>query len=147
NDMRALPVAAAMVVGLTVSAAAQFIGPGVGYPGAANAPGFGTAPAAPPPGEPPCFREFTPLRDEAQKRANIFKTAMEKKPAREEACELIKSFSAAEAKVVRFITTNAQKCGVPPEAITQMKSNHSRTRKVENQICNAAAAPQRPTGP
>ena len=146
--MRALPVAAAMVVGLTVSAAAQILGPGMGFPGAGGtAPGFNTAPAAPPPGEPPCFREFTPIRNEAQKRAETLKAAMQKKVPREEACKLIQNFSAAEAKVVHFVSTNQQKCGIPPQAIGQMKQNHERTVKMANQVCNAANAPQRQQGP
>jgi len=147
--MRALPIAAAMVVGLTVSAAAQMMGPGMGFPGAGagGAPGFNTAPAAPPPGEPPCFREFTPIRNEAQKRAEILKAAMQKKVPREEACKLIQSFSAAEAKVVHFITTNAKSCGIPQQAAAQMKQNHDRTVKMATQVCSAAAGPQRQSGP
>ena len=148
--MRALPVAAAMVVGFTMSAAAQMVGPGVGYPGAGGAPNWNNAPPAPPPGQPqmpPCFKEFTPIRDEAQKRANVLKAAMQKKVPREEACSLIKSFSAAEGKVVKFVTANAQSCGIPPQAVGAMKANHERTVKMETQVCSAASAPQRPTGP
>jgi hypothetical protein len=148
--MRALPVAAAIVVGLTMSAAAQVLGPGMGYPGAGGAPNWNNAPPAPPPGQPqlpPCFKEFSPIREEAQKRAEILKAAMQKKVPREEACKLIKNFSAAEAKVVKFVTTNAQECGIPSQAVGQMKSNHDRTVKMETQVCNAAAGPQRQTGP
>lgn len=154
--MRALPVAAALVVGFTMSAAAQMVGPGMGFPGAGSAPNWNNAPPAPPPGQPqvppqgqmpPCFKEFTPIRDEAQKRANVLKTAMQKKVPREEACNLIKSFSAAEGKVVKFVTANAQSCGIPPQAVTAMKANHDRTVKMETQVCSAANAPQRPTGP
>ena len=48
--MRALPVAATVFFGLTFGAAAQMLGPGMGFPGAgAGMPGFNTAPAAPPP--------------------------------------------------------------------------------------------------
>src|SRR5262249_55188784 len=146
-DMRALPVAAAMVVGFTLSAAAQVLGPGMGYPGAGGAPNWNNAPAAPPPGqprEPPCFKEFTPIRAEAQKRADILKAAMLKKVPREEACGLIKNFSAAEAKVVKFISANAQNCGIPQQAVAQMKTNHDRTVKMETQVCSAASAPQAP---
>jgi hypothetical protein len=150
--MRTLPVAAAMVVGLTISAAAQVLGPGMGFPGAGagGAPNWNSAPPAPPPGQPqapPCFKEFTPIRDEAQKRAEVLKAAMQKKVPREEACTLIKSFSAAEAKVVKFVTANAQGCGIPPQAVTTMKTNHDRTVKMETQVCAAAAGPQRQTGP
>ncbi len=150
--MRALLVAAAMVVGLTVSAAAQVLGPGMGYPGAGGfngggAPNFGNAPPAPPPGEPPCFREFSPIRDEAGKKAEILKAAMQKHVSREEACKLIKNFSAAEAKVVRYVTVNAKACQIPPQAVGQMKANHDRTLKMENQVCNAAPAPAQQAGP
>jgi len=146
--MRALPVAAAMVVGFTMSAAAQMLGPGMGYPGAGGAPNWNNAPPAPArPQEPPCFKEFTPIREEAQKRAEVLKAAMQKKVPREEACTLIKSFSAAEAKVVKFITTNAQSCGIPPQAVTAMKSNHDRTVKMETQVCSTASGPRAPTGP
>ena len=152
--MRALPVAAAMVVGLTMSAAAQMLGPGMGFPGAGGAPNWNNAPPAPPPGmpqgrpqEPPCFKEFTPIRNEAQKRAEVLKAAMQKKVPREEACTLIKNFAAAEAKVVKFVSTNAQSCGIPPQAVSAMKTNHDRTVKMENQVCNAASGPQRQTGP
>src|SRR4051812_38920714 len=117
--MRALPVAATLLLGLTVSAAAQMLGPGM------NMPGFNTAP---PPQqqrqEPPCMQEFAPLRGEAEKRANALKAAMQKKVAREEACTLIKRFAEAEAKVVKYVTTNAQQCGIPPQAVAQMKGNH-----------------------
>jgi carbon-monoxide dehydrogenase small subunit len=49
----------------------------------------------------------------------------------EEACALIKSYSAAEGKIVKFIQTNAQTCGIPPEAATQMKANHDRTLRTQ----------------
>jgi hypothetical protein len=149
--MRALPIAATMILGLTFGAAAQMLGPGMMTPGGA-APNWNNAPPAPPPGmqqrpqEPPCFKDFAPLRAEAEKRANVLKAAMQRKPAREEACTLIKSFSAAEAKVVRYVTANAQSCGIPAQAVTQMKSNHDRTVKMQTQVCATAAAP-RPAGP
>ena len=149
--MRALPVAATLFLGLTFGAAAQMLGPGMGFPGAgAGMPGFNTAPAAPPPQqpqEPPCFREFAPMKAEAEKRANALKAAMEKKVPREEACGFVKSFSAAEAKLVKFVTTNAQTCGIPPEAVKQMKANHDRTMKAQTQICSQNAGPPKPTGP
>lgn len=152
--MRALPVAATLFLtvflGLTAVSSAQMMGPGMGFPGAGGAmPGFGTAP--PPPQqqqEPPCFREFAPMKAEAEKRAMALKAAMEKKVPREEACTFVKSFSASEAKLVKYVTTNAQTCGIPPQAVTQMKANHDRTLKAQTQICsqNAGAAPK-PTGP
>jgi hypothetical protein len=137
--IRLVPIAAIAVLGLTMSAAAQMIGPGMPMPG-----------QAPPQQQPPCFAEFKPLRDEAEKRGLTLKNAIQKKVSREEACTLIKSYAAAEAKVVKFIQTNASWCGIPPEAASSMKANHVRTLQSEKQVCSgggAAAGPAKPTGP
>ena len=145
--MRALPVAATLFLGLTFGAAAQMLGPGMGFPGAGGG-GFNTAP--PPPQqqqEPPCFREFAPMRAEAERRANVLKAAMQKKVPREEACTHIKFFAAQEAKVVKYVTTNAQSCGIPAEAVKQMRANHDRTLKAQTQVCSQNAGPAKPTGP
>jgi hypothetical protein len=164
-SMRAVPIAAIFTIvglttlGLTLSANAQTFGAGAGFPGAApgmgfpgGAPGMGFPGAAPPPQQqqmPPCFQEFAPLRAEAEKRANAIKTGMEKKLPREEICTLFKSFSAAEAKVVKFIVANAQSCGIPPEAATQMKANHTRSLRTQKQVCEGGgvAGAQKPAGP
>lgn len=152
--MRALPVAATLFLGLTVGATAQMLGPGMGpgmgFPGAGGgAPNWNNA--APPPQqqqqEPPCFKEFAPMRAEAEKRANVLKAAMQKKVPREEACTHIKSFAAAEAKVVNFVTKNAQTCGIPPQAVAQMKQNHSKTMQAQTQVCSQNAGPAKPSGP
>jgi len=139
-SIRAVPLAALMIVGLAASASAQFLAPGLPMPG-----------QAPPQQQqqmPPCFKDFAPLKAEAEKRGLAVKHAMEKKVSREEACALIKNYSAAEAKIVKFIVANAQSCGIPAQAATAMKANHERTVKTEHQVCTlgAAGAP-RPTGP
>ena len=144
--MRALPVAATLFLDLTFGAAAQMLGPGMGFPGAGG--GFNTAPLPQQqPQEPPCFREFAPMKADAEKRAGVLRTAMEKKVPREEACGHIKSFAAAEAKVVKFMTANAQTCGIPPDAVKQMRANHDRTVKAQTQVCSQNAGPAKPSGP
>jgi hypothetical protein len=119
-----LTIAAVALIGLTASAAAQMLGPGMPVPG------------APPPQqqEPPCFKDFVPLRTDAQ-------------AEREEICNLIKIFSVAEAKVVKFVEKNQQFCGVPAEAVAQMKANHQRTVASTNQVCSAGPTAGRPSGP
>jgi hypothetical protein len=138
--IRLVPIAAIAVLGLTVSAAAQMLGPGMPMPG-----------QAPPQQQlPPCFADFKPLRDEAEKRGLALKAGIQKKVTREQACALMKSYSAAEAKVVKFIQANASWCGIPAEAATAMKTNHTRTQQSEKQICSdggMAGGPPKPTGP
>src|SRR2546423_13864177 len=112
-----LQLAALMTLGLTASAAAQFLAPGMPMPGQQQQQQ-----------QPPCFREFAPLKAEAEKRGLAVKTATEKKekPAREEVCTLIKRYSEAEAQLVKFIKDNSAKCGIPPEASAPMQANHGR---------------------
>ena len=131
-----LSLATAALVGLTVSAAAQMMGPGMPIPG-----------AAPPQQQmPPCFKDFTPLRDDAQKRAGALQAALKRKAPREEICSLIKSFGVAEAKVVNFVDKNQQQCGIPPDAVKQMKVNHQKTAASTSQVCAAGPA-GKPGGP
>lgn len=139
-SIRAVPLAALMIVGLAAGASAQFLAPGMPMPG--------QAPPQQRQQEPPCFKDFAPLKAEAEKRGKALQSAMQKKVAREEACTMIKSYSAAEAKVVKFIVDNAQNCGIPPQAATAMKANHEKTLHAQHQICTVGAAgAQRPTGP
>ena len=134
--MRLAPIAAAMVAGMTVSAAAQFMAPGMPPPGYSQ----------PQQQMPPCFNEFAPLKAEAEKRGLAVKGAIDRKAGREEACTLIKRYSEAEAKMLKYIVANASACGIPAEAAAQMKSNHGRTLKTVTQVCSTAG-PARPTGP
>ena len=108
-----------------------------------------SAQQAMPGGQPPCFNEFVPLRKEAEERAAVIRAGMEKKAERLELCQAFKNFAVAEDKVVKFVEANSVWCGIPPEAVKQMKANHSRTIKTRNQVCNAAlpaaSAPRPPS--
>jgi hypothetical protein len=69
-SIRAVPLAALMIVALGAGASAQFLAPGLPMPG--------QAPAQPPQQQmPPCFRDFAPLKAEAEKRGMTLKKAME----------------------------------------------------------------------
>jgi hypothetical protein len=128
---RVLPLACLLTLAGAWPVAAQFMPPG----------------AAPPPQMPPCFNEFMPLRQEAEKRAGAVRDANAKHATPQEACQLIGRFSAAEAKVVKFAADHGFSCGIPPEAIKQMKTNHEHTVELHKRVCTAAASPPRPTGP
>ena len=135
---RVLPLACLLALTGAWPAAAQFMPPGA--PGAPGAPGGG--------GMPPCFNEFMPLRQEAEKRAGAVRDAGAKHQMTPQlACQLIGRFSEAEAKVVKFVTANGAACGIPPDAVKQMKTNHDRTTEMHKRACTAAASPPRPAGP
>src|SRR5262249_15632272 len=134
-SIRAVPVAALMIAGLATSASAQMMGPGMYMPG--QSPFQQQLPQ-----EPACLTDFAPLKAEAEKRGLALKKAMEakQKPSREDACNMLKGYSAAEAKVVKFIVDNSKSCGIPPEAAVAMKANHQRTMDTQNKICAAGPA-------
>jgi hypothetical protein len=100
-----------------------------------------------PAGKPPCWDDFSPLRDEAQKRANAVRVAQERKASLPEACQLITRFIEAEARVVKFAQDNGVWCGIPAEALKQMKDSHGKSNELRKRVCGAAAAPPRPAGP
>jgi hypothetical protein len=126
---RACLLASALAVLSTVEAGAQFAPPGGQQQ------------------QPPCYNDFLPLRQEAEKRAGAVRAASEKKASPQEACQLMGQFADAEAKVVKFVETNGTWCGIPADAVQQMKANHGKTLQIRKRICTAAAAPARPAGP
>jgi len=162
---RALPLACLLAVAGAWPATAQFPPPGAGQAppqfspnGAAAAPQFAPPPAgggaaapqfAPPGGggAPPCFNEFMPLRQEAEKRALAVREANSKHATPQEACKLIGRFSEAEAKVVKFVRDKGSACSIPGEVAKQMAANHEHTTELLKRVCTAAASPPRPAGP
>jgi hypothetical protein len=96
---------------------------------------------------PPCLQEFGKLRDETQKRGAAIQAAGKRKAPPQEACALFNAFSAAEAKLLKFATTNMASCGIPPQVPEQIKKGHVRTEDIRSKVCQAAAAPPRPAGP
>ena len=95
------------------------------------------------------MKAFTPLRAEAEKRGKMIKAAMDKKAGPDEACKLIKDYSKAELKMVKYIETNAAKCGIPPQIGEQMKATHKGTEATQKRACDAAQQVQQrgPAGP
>lgn len=96
---------------------------------------------------PPCVVEFGKLRDEAQKKAGAIRAASERKADPKEACGLFNSFSAAEAKLIKYAIDKAASCGIPPEVATNLKRQHAKTVEIQTKVCRVAAAPPRPQGP
>ncbi len=97
------------------------------------------APAFAQMGPPPCMNEFMPLRDDAQKKAAAIKAASDRHATPVEACQLFKVFSAAEAKVMKYVEQNGTWCGMPPDLYNTMKTNHAKTVEIQTRVCKAAA--------
>jgi hypothetical protein len=130
--------------------------PQASFPTNGTAPigGAGAFSAAPPtqagPG-PDCMKAFVPLREEAEKRGKLIKAASDRHAAPDEACKLIRNFSQAELKMIKYVETNAAKCGIPPNVGAQMKDSHKNTESMQTRVCNVAQQmanqPHGPAGP
>jgi hypothetical protein len=132
-----LPILAALTVSVIPASAQMGMGPA----------GPGAGPGWPSQQPPPCVAEFVKLREAVEKTGLAAKAAHDKNATREQMCEIIKTFAAAEEKMVKYADVNATSCGIPAEAVKQMKGNHVHTALIRKQVCSAgpAAAPAAPT--
>src|SRR5258708_24247516 len=118
------------------------------FPAAGAAPVTGAAfernPAPPSQAGPPdeCMKGFVPLREDAEKRGKLIKAASDRHAPPDEACKLIAGFGQSEIKMIKYVETNAAKCGIPPQIADQLKTGHATTAKRQTQRCHAAHPPQ-----
>jgi len=124
----------------------------IGAPPAASPfPSAGAAPVASVPGgfspAPPtqsagpsdaCMRNFIPLREDAAKKGKMLEAAGKRKAGPDEACKLIRNYSAAEVKMIKYVAANATKSGIPAQVADQLKNGHERTETMEQKICTIA---------
>lgn len=99
-----------------------------------------------------CMKNFVPLREEAEKRGKAIKTASDKHASAAEACKLIGNYSQAEVKMIKYVETNASKCGIPAQIADQLKAGHKNTEGLLKRVCGAAeqqaqAQSRGPAGP
>jgi hypothetical protein len=95
-----------------------------------------------------CTKGFVPLRDDAEKRGKMIKAASDRHAPPDEACKLIASFGQAEIKMIKYVETNAAKCGIPPQIADQLKTGHKNTETMQQKVCAVAQqAAQQQKGP
>jgi hypothetical protein len=104
-------------------------------------------PAGPPPGAqaPAVCMTFPPIREQTEKDGGANKIASDRKASREEICKLFNKFVASESKMVNFLVTNAKVCGVPPDAIKHVRTQHARSQQIRKQVCSAGPGPAAPS--
>jgi hypothetical protein len=95
-----------------------------------------------------CMKGFLPLRAEAEKRGKLIKAASERHAPPDEACKLIGNFSQAENRMIKYVETNAAKCGIPAQIHEQLEKGHKNTETMEKKVCAVAEQQQKgPAGP
>jgi len=116
--------------------------------GGAGGGAFSAAPPTQGGGGEDCMKAFVPLREEAEKRGKLIKAASDRHAPPDEACKLIRNFSQAETKMLKYIETNSAKCGIPPQVGAQMRDGHKNTEAMASKVCNVAQQMQnQPRGP
>ena len=89
-------------------------------------------------------------RNQSNYLGNVLRLAAgERKATPDEACKLIGNFGQAEIKMIKFVETNAARCGIPPSVAEQMKTGHKNTEGMRAKVCAAAQQVQQrgPAGP
>jgi len=96
-----------------------------------------------------CMKGFMPLREDAEKRGKLIKSASDRHASPEEACKLIGNFSQAEIKMIKYVETHSAKCGIPPQIADQLKAGHKNTEGMQQKVCAVAQQQQQrgPAGP
>jgi len=88
--------------------------------------------------------DFMPIRAAVEKGGAAIQAAVKRKAPAPEVCKLFQTFTAASAKMLKFMETNKAVCGVPDQAIEGAKKNLTQARRVRTQACKAAEAPRPP---
>ncbi|HET7850599.1 MAG TPA: hypothetical protein VFL51_16210 [Pseudolabrys sp.] len=97
--------------------------------------------------QPPCFKEFSALRDDAVRKADAIRAAQKKKVPPAEACKLLTALAAAQAKMLKYAEANATWCGIPQQIVSEIATGHKQADGIRARVCKVAAAPPAPRGP
>jgi hypothetical protein len=94
------------------------------------------------------MKDFTPLREDAEKRGKLIKEASERHASAEEACKLIGNFGQAEIKMIKYVEVHSAQCGIPAQVADQLKAGHKNTEGMQKNVCAVAQQQQKgPAGP
>jgi hypothetical protein len=85
-----------------------------------------------------CMNGFLPLREDAEKKGKLIKAASDRHAPPDEACKIIGNYSAAEVKMIKYVETNASKCGIPAQVADQLKAGHKGTEGLLQKVCGVA---------
>jgi hypothetical protein len=108
---------------------------------------LGTTPLSPPPASNECLNGFAPLREEAEKKADLVKTASRRHALPAETCKLIADYHAAEAKMIEYVESNAARCGIAAQITIQLRATQKNTEDARIKVCTIAGQGKKPAGP
>ena len=82
------------------------------------------------------------MKSEAEKTIAALNVAQKRKAPREEVCQLFKRLADATGKMAMFLEQNKAQCGVPSEAITAVRKDHSKALGFQKTACASGPTAQ-----
>lgn len=89
-----------------------------------------------------CQAQIGKLRSDLEARNETLRKAAERKVPPSEICPLFRGFATAQQKFYSYLNTNKTKCGVPDEALKDLRQNNTQVASVRDKVCQAAQAQQ-----
>ena len=84
------------------------------------------------------MKGFLPLRQEAEKRGGLIRTASDRHATPDEACKLFVAYGQSELKMIKYIESHQAKCGIPAQVGDQLRQGHKNTEGIQKKVCDAA---------
>ena len=94
-----------------------------------------------------CEEDFVSLRGEVEKRGKALQEAGKRKAPAPEVCTLLRRFTSAESKMVKYMQNRRSACGIPEKIVDQAKEGHSKALAMRDQVCKVATTPAAPPPP
>ena len=85
-----------------------------------------------------CTNGILPLRQEAEKRGAMIKAASDRHAPPDEACKLIGNYAQNEIKMMKYIESHTQQCGIPAQVGEQLRVAHRNSENMLKKVCDAA---------
>ncbi|MBA4791842.1 MAG: hypothetical protein H2042_19235 [Rhizobiales bacterium] len=86
-----------------------------------------------------CMTDFAAIRDEMQTKGKALEAAGKSKASPQELCPLFRAYTAAEAKLTKYLSDNKDWCQIPDDAITQARTANQKSSALRDKVCAAAA--------
>jgi hypothetical protein len=92
----------------------------------------------------PQCNDFMKMRADAEQKAGLIRAASSRHAEPKELCTLLQRFAASEGAMLKFLENNKLWCGVPDQAIKNVKTNHDKTLKMRTAVCSGGAVGEGP---
>lgn len=87
-----------------------------------------------------CQSDATSIRSEMDEKGKALQAGFKKEQKDVPAlCNMLKAYTAVEAKWVKFLSDNKDWCQIPPSVIDQASAGAKKTIQLRTNVCNAAA--------